>query len=349
MHNKLNQQFFTYLLSVTILLIMCSCSETKKIHYADAPAKPSVKYNLNVHLADFNNLPLLQPLLQPTIKNSTIQFSKSNAGEHLNIVQAIQKEQSIELANIEFISIAKYEVTAYCLNVREDANATSKILELVQKGTLLEVLNITDNGWLTLKGGGYVNGKYTKIYSENSKKPAQLKTLPVTPVTPVMPVMPVMPVTPVTPVTPAVVQQPTSVVKSDSGLVEAHIAEILKGTSLAGLGLEKAILEIEELYGINAYFTIAVMKLESGNGKSKIAKDKNNLFGLNAIDGDQYNKAFSFKTKGDSVQKFGQLISKNYIDKGYTTIEKVSTKYCQANPKWSGLVKSIMKSDYNKL
>jgi beta-N-acetylglucosaminidase len=328
MHNKLNQQFFTYLLSVTILLIMCSCSETKKIHYADAPAKPSVKYNLNVHLADFNNLPLLQPLLQPTLKNSTIQFSKSNAGEHLNIVQAIQKEQSIELANIEFISIAKYEVTAYCLNVREDANATSKILEIVQKGTLLEVLNITDNGWLTLKGGGYVNGKYTKIYSENSKKPAQVKTLSVTP---------------------AIVKQPTSIVKSDSGLEEAHIEEILKGTSLADLGLEKAILEIEEEYGINAYFTIAVMKLESGNGKSKIAKDKNNLFGLNAIDGDQYNKAFSFKTKGDSVQKFGQLISKNYIDKGYTTIEKVSTKYCQANPKWSGLVKSIMKSDYNKL
>jgi flagellum-specific peptidoglycan hydrolase FlgJ len=324
MRNKLKQQLITYLMSVTFLLTIVSCSDPKINHYADEPVKPIVKYNFNVYLADYNNL----ALLQSTIKNSAIQSSKSYVRDSPFIVQAIQKEQGIDLANIEFKSIAKYEVTAYYLNVREDANATSKILELVHKGTLLEVLNITDNGWLTLKGGGYVNGKYTKIYSENSKKPAQVKILSVTP---------------------TIVKQPTSVVKSDSGLVEAQIAEILKGTSLADLGLEKAILEIEELYGINAYFTIAVMKLESGNGKSKIAKDKNNLFGLNAIDGDQYNKAFSFKTKGDSIQKFGQLISENYIDMGYTTVEKVSTKYCQANPKWSGVVKNIMKSDYIKL
>jgi beta-N-acetylglucosaminidase len=142
--------------------------------------------------------------------------------------------------------------------------------------------------------------------------------------------------------------KPNYLVKSDSGLVESHIEEILKGTSLAGHDLAKAILEIEEKYGINAYFTIAVMKLESGNGKSRIAQDKNNLFGLNALDGDSFNKAFSFKTMGDSVEKFGQLISDNYIDKGYKTIEKVSTKYCQANPKWAGVVKGIMENDYSK-
>jgi flagellum-specific peptidoglycan hydrolase FlgJ len=334
MRNKLKQQLITYLMSVTVLFTLVSCSEPKNNHNADAPDKPTVKYNLNVHQADFSKL----PLLQPTINNSSVQSFERYAGESPFIVQAIQKEQIKELANIELISVAKYEVTAHYLNVRENANAKSKILELVQKGTLLEVLNITDNGWLTLMGGGYVNGKYTKIYSENFKKPAEVKTLSVTPAQ-----------LKTLSVTPAIVKQPTSIVKSDSGLVEAHIEEILKGTSLAGQGLEKAILEIEELYGINAYFTIAVMKLESGNGKSKIAKDKNNLFGLNAIDGDQYNKAFSFKTKGDSVQKFGQLISKNYIDKGYTTIEKVSAKYCHANPKWSGVVKNIMKSDYSKL
>jgi beta-N-acetylglucosaminidase len=343
MRNKLKQQLITYLLSMTFLFTMGSCSETKNNHYADAPPNPSVKYELNVHLADFNKL----PLLQPAIMNRFNEDSKSNAGESQVVVQAKQKEKSNELTNIE-LSVAKYEVTAYYLNIRINAIATSQILKVVHKGTLLEVLNTTDNGWLTLKGGGYVNGKYTKIQSGNSKKAAQLKTLSVTP-TIENDVVKHTSLSVVNIETGESPHQPTSNVKSDSGLAESHIEEILKGTSLAGFGLEKAILEIEEEYGINAYFTIAVMKLESGSGKSRIAKDKNNLFGLNAIDGDGYNKAFSFKTKIDSVQKFGQLISQNYIDKGYTTVEKVSTKYCQANAKWSGAVKGIMKSDYSKL
>ena len=91
------------------------------------------------------------------------------------------------------------------------------------------------------------------------------------------------------------------------------------------------------------------MKLESGNGKSRLSQTKNNLFGLNATTGSENKKAFSFATKGDSVRKFGQLISKNYVGKGLTTIEKVAKKYCPANGRWSGHVKSIMKSDFRKL
>jgi flagellum-specific peptidoglycan hydrolase FlgJ len=143
-------------------------------------------------------------------------------------------------------------------------------------------------------------------------------------------------------------KKPTSIVMTDSGLTEDHISTIFKGTALEDEGLEEVILEIEEMYGINAYFTIAVLKLESGNGESRLATTKNNLFGLNAIDGN-INEAFSFKTKGDSVRKFGQLISKSYVDKGYTTIEKVSKKYCPSNSEWPSLVASIMKSDYRKL
>jgi beta-N-acetylglucosaminidase len=143
-------------------------------------------------------------------------------------------------------------------------------------------------------------------------------------------------------------EKPTSTVKTDSGLTEEHISTIFKGSALENEGLEEVILEIEETYGINAYFTIAVMKLESGNGESRLAQTKNNLFGLNAIDG-KMDQAFSFETKGDSVRKFGQLISNNYVDKGYTTIEKVSKKYCPSNSEWPSLVVSIMKSDYRKL
>jgi hypothetical protein len=242
-----------------------------------------------------------------------------------------------------------YEVTAYYLNIRANAYATSKILTVVKKGTMLEIVKATDNGWLLLRSGGYVHGGYAKLVSGKKKPSGEVKTLSAA--APMPRIGAVRPVP-----QPAVVKrigaEPGKLkyaVKSDSGLSEDHISKIFKGTALAGNGLEKAVLEIEDKYGINAYFTIAVMKLESGNGKSKLAKSKNNLFGLNAVSGDEGRRASSFKTKGDSVRKFGQLIAKNYVGKGYTTIDKVAMKYCPANSRWPGLVKSIMKGDNRKL
>jgi beta-N-acetylglucosaminidase len=330
MSNKLKQQLITYFLSLTFILSMGNSFDTRHKLYIVAAPESFVKADFDFIMTDFKKL----TYLQPTIKLNSIEYSENKTEVSQKFVQAIQKTASKELSVIER-TLTEYEVTADHLNIRTKANVTSKVLSVINKGELIEVLNVTKNGWLALKQGGYVNGKYTKIKTaanENeTKKIAQVTTLSLK--SPVV----------------TDIAKPTSNVKSDSGLMEANIEEILKGTSLAGHDLEKAILEIEAEFGINAYFTIAVMKLESGNGKSSIAKDKNNLFGLNAIDGDAYNKAFSFKTKGDSVRKFGQLISKNYLDKGYTTIEKVSTKYCQANPKWPGVVKGIMKSDYNKL
>ncbi|MFC5472242.1 glucosaminidase domain-containing protein [Cohnella suwonensis] len=268
-----------------------------------------------------------------------------------------------------------YVVTAYYLNVRASASPSSEVLKVVKKGTLLEIDAETSHGWLALKGEGFVHGGYAEPvpYSPAREKPEQppqegavaeaaRKAMPGA-----------NPNDAGTPVHNEALRQfseqilankrdsgsakdegdvpsqPTSKVETDSGLSVADIAEIFEGTALAGHGLEQTVLEVEEEYGINALFTIAVMKLESGNGSSKIAKKKNNLFGLNAISGDAHNRAFSFETKGDSVRKFGQLLSANYVEKGYTTIEKVARKYCPANAKWSGLVKSIMKKDFQKI
>jgi len=248
-------------------------------------------------------------------------------------------------------TLRTYEVTAYYLNVREAPGSNSAIVRVVEKGDRLQVLHAEDNGWYRLQDGGYVHGGYVQpaegapdalhamSASAAQMVPKQVKEVAIAAAVPMPAVRKHAPGEP---------QKPTSTVKVDSGLTEAHIAEIFEGTALEGHDLEQAILEVEETYGINAYFTIAVMKLESGNGKSKLAKEKNNLFGLNAV-GNSTKKAFAFETKADSVHKFGQLISKSYVGKGYTTIEKVARKYCPANPKWASLVKRIMNGDYRKL
>ncbi|MFF2089629.1 glucosaminidase domain-containing protein [Paenibacillus sp. NPDC058174] len=245
-----------------------------------------------------------------------------------------------------------YEVTAHYLNIRSESNANSEIVQVVKQGTKLAVDQPLENGWVALKDGGFVHGRYVKELQQTAsaaETPEHLQqvieqaflrnedTLRITIPQPLPEEEESEPL------------KPSSIVGADSGLTESHIAEILDNTALAGQNLEQAILKIEEEYGINAYFTIAVMKLESGNGKSKLAKNKNNLFGLNATGSNPHNRAFTFETKGDSVLKFGQLLSKNYVNKGYTTVEKIARKYCPANPEWPNLVLKIMKSDFKKL
>ncbi|CAI6031493.1 glucosaminidase domain-containing protein [Cohnella sp. JJ-181] len=262
-------------------------------------------------------------------------------------------------------AVAPYIVTAYYLNVRANPYNGSKVLRVVKQGTQLEVLSRTDKGWLRLKDGGYVHGGYAEPAGEaasGSATGAKAETQPLPepasegkPPSSAAREGAVQAADPKPEWTPqeaspdedADPARPTNRVRSDSGLTEAHIAKLFKDTALAGHGIEDVVLEIEEKYGINAFFTIAVMKLESGNGKSKLSRTKNNLFGLNATSGTA--KAFSFKTKADSVRKFGQLLSDKYVDKGLTTVDKVAAKYCPASSSWAGKVMGIMKSDFRKL
>ncbi|MBM7563202.1 glucosaminidase domain-containing protein [Paenibacillus sacheonensis] len=277
--------------------------------------------------------------------------------------------------------IPTYKVTSYYLNVRALPNAESKILKAVKMGTLLKVKARNENGWLTLEGGGYVHGGYAvPVTGElagkqavSSAAGAAASLAASTGAAALMgsdkaaaaPIQAKQAAQTKAGVTKLAVhndtaagsavneagdpRKPTSKVMSDSGLTKGHIAALLKGTKLQGLGLEEVILGVEKQYGINAFFTIAVMKLESGNGKSTLSRTKNNLFGLNAVTGNARKKAFSFATKGDSIRKFGQLINDNYVEKGFTTIEKVARKYCPANGLWAGHVRTIMRGDFGKL
>ena len=240
-----------------------------------------------------------------------------------------------------------YETTAYYLNVRKEPYPKAKIIDVLERGTIIEVLSTTDNGWLKLKDGGYVHGGYAKQLTAGVVRIASIGTVLQSAAAAAGASGNDRPEE--TPEDGSSPRKPSSKVESDSGLTLADIDTLLAGTELEDEGLKQAILDVEEKYGINAYFTIAVMKLESGNGSSKIARKKNNLFGLNAIAGDAYNQALSFKSKADCVMKFGQLMADKYVDKGYTTVDKVAKKYCPANSRWPSHVKDIMAKDYKLL
>lgn len=340
MRSLIQHYIFACLLCVTLLVTMGFDYVTRMNHQnPETPSQSSAAPQINTQPITNNSLPIDPQDPTETDVAPVIPVEAASSSP-----PAIPIEEKVEPAVTE-AKQTNYEVTAYYLNIRAEANGTSKIMGVVTKGSKLEVAGPTDNGWLELKSGGYVHGSY-----------AVLAGTDVIPSSPAQPdkqsaehEVVVQAAHPSSGNEAAEPSKPTSKVKSASGLTEEHIAKMIENTALEGQGLEKPILEIEKTYGINSYFTIAVMKLESGHGKSQIARTKNNLFGLNAVDSDAYNKAISFETKGDSVKKFGQIISAFYLDKGLTSIEKVAGKYCQANTKWPALVKSIMNSDYEKV
>jgi uncharacterized protein YgiM (DUF1202 family) len=342
MRRKLILQLFICVLGTALLFTLGMKFQSPVTYSADTTSKLTL-HQIQTWPANTLNFPSANKVEE---SRSLIDFAviKQDTKQQNRLEQGhVTEKDQLNLIKSEGPATT-YEVTAYYLNVRANAYVRSKILNVVKKGTLLEVLKTTENGWLKIKDGGYVFGLYAQPVSLNEKQTDLSNQTAVIDQT-----------------TSAEIEisgggeesgnpdKPTSAVGTESGLSKEDIALIFAGTALEGHGLEDTILEVEKKYGINAFFTIAVMKLESGNGSSRIAKSKNNLFGLNATSGDKGNKAYSFETKGDSIIKFGQLLSQSYVGKGFTTVEKIGTKYCPANSKWSGLVKNIMKMDYGKL
>lgn len=74
--------------------------------------------------------------------------------------------------------------------------------------------------------------------------------------------------------------------------LDEFIRSVKPNSPLIGTG--DAFKKAEQQYGTNALYFLAHAILESNWGESKIAKDKNNLFGLGAVDSSPYESAYTF-------------------------------------------------------
>ncbi len=75
----------------------------------------------------------------------------------------------------------------------------------------------------------------------------------------------------------------------------------------------QALINAEKRYGVNSIIMLSVAINESNWGKSSIAQNKNNIFGINALDSNPTGTANEFKSVEDCINEF----AKNYISKGY--------------------------------
>jgi hypothetical protein len=122
-----------------------------------------------------------------------------------------------------------------------------------------------------------------------------------------------------------------------SNLVPAMF-EALLPADLKGLG--QAFYDGEQKYNINALFVLSIVRLESGNGTSSLARNHNNLGGIKSGE-EEYR---SFASKEECVDYMFDLLNRKYISQGKTTISSVGQIYC-ATDGWIPQVSSIMNEE----
>lgn len=138
-------------------------------------------------------------------------------------------------------------------------------------------------------------------------------------------------------------------VLTKSGLSAAQLKSAEKSLS-PGNGYDdgffQTLVDAESKYGINALFTLAHADIESAHGNSFLAKDRNNLFGFNAIDSDP-GQAASYASQAASVDYYASFLSKYYLTPGAvyfngTTPHGVFVKYSSSHDSEAQSVVGLM-------
>ena len=113
----------------------------------------------------------------------------------------------------------------------------------------------------------------------------------------------------------------------------------------------------EQRYGVNALYLVAHSALESAWGRSKIAKDKNNFFGISAYDDTPYTSATKFDDVDSGILGAARWINSRYLhNSGYPAngaylgnkAGGMNVNYATA-PYWGESIASIMFSANEKL
>lgn len=121
-----------------------------------------------------------------------------------------------------------------------------------------------------------------------------------------------------------------------SNLSVEQLNMILSGTGLAGYG--QSFYDMEQTYGVNSLFAIAVGSHESGNFYK--TANTHNYFGFRGNRG-----WIKFNSPNDCINYFGNLMNNRlYYGK---SIEQVAVIYC--NPSWSKYVKAHMYEKWQKV
>lgn len=105
-------------------------------------------------------------------------------------------------------------------------------------------------------------------------------------------------------------------------------------------GCGQYFIDAQEEYGVNAEFLAAIAIHESGNGRSRAARRKNNFFGLMGSRGQ-----LSFTSPRECIMTAAKNISKPngyYFGRGRYTISSIGRRYA-SDKRWSSRIVATMR------
>lgn len=134
-------------------------------------------------------------------------------------------------------------------------------------------------------------------------------------------------------------------IRTKSGLTADQLNALVAGHGLAGTG--QSFVNGENTHNINALFALAHAIIESAWGDSYYAMNRNNLFGLNAVDSNP-NLAWGYPTKGACIDYYFSFLDSAYLTptgawySGGTTIHNVFVHYSSSHDVEAQNVANIM-------
>jgi beta-N-acetylglucosaminidase len=111
------------------------------------------------------------------------------------------------------------------------------------------------------------------------------------------------------------------------------------------LGIASTLIEVQEEYAVNAILLLAIIRHESGNGRSNLAVSQNNLGGI--IAPAQSVAVFrSFDSKEECVRFMARLLAQQYLTEGGRffngyTLDHIARRYASSRT-WSTLIRNLM-------
>ena len=132
-----------------------------------------------------------------------------------------------------------------------------------------------------------------------------------------------------------------------SNITREQAYQMLEGTALQTLS--NAYVYMEELYGVNAIYLMALSAEESAWGRSELAITKNNIGGIKASDGSwRY-----FDSWGDCLDYKTRLLKNQYLSENGSyynglSIWNVNEMYCEQKT-WSDNINNIANGLISKI
>ncbi|NLW70937.1 MAG: hypothetical protein GX061_07660 [Eubacteriaceae bacterium] len=111
------------------------------------------------------------------------------------------------------------------------------------------------------------------------------------------------------------------------------------GYTCVYLGLGASFIDSQNTYGANAMLEIAFANVESGYGKSYIARYKNNIFSVNAVDSSAASSADTYSTATDAIRQHAKYtLSRGYFDAYFYVDSSLAASYYNVSDRASGWV-----------